>query len=73
MAVVKAVNMDTVYRTGFVTDSANSNLLDKYLSKYQSMLDIVSERSQIYVSTIGFKGGTVIDGTGAPPSSVEAI
>ena len=56
-----------------MTDSANSNLLDKYLSKYQSMLDIVSERSQIYVSTIGFKGGTVIGGTGAPPSSLTSV
>jgi hypothetical protein len=28
------------------------------------------ERSQIYVRTIGFKGGTAIDGTGAPPSSL---
>jgi hypothetical protein len=47
--------------------------LDEYLSKYQSTLDIVSERSQIYVSTIGFKGGTVIGGTGAPPSSLTSL
>ena len=56
-----------------MTDSGNSNLLDKYLCKYQSMLDIVSERSQIYVSTIALKGGTVIDGTGAPPSSLTTV
>jgi len=31
------------------------------------MLDIVSERSQIYVSTIGFKDGTVIGGAGRRP------
>ena len=56
-----------------MTDSANSNLLDKYLSKYRSMLDIVSERSQIYVSIIGFKVGTVISGTEALPSSLTSV